>query len=442
MADIDQIINISISQQTAAVQQVGFGVPLILGPTGFDDSDIIRFYTSPSEMLEDGFTTSDPEYKAAVKACAQALSPVQFAVGKFTAAVAQVDTGTPDVTLQEIQDFDVTIDGVEYSFTSDSDPTATEVVTGLKALINADTDCPAAATGTTTLILTAKVAGVGFTTTVSANIDLVLTTPNHSIAEDIAAIQLVNDSWYGLICTDHTEANVLQIAEYIETQTKIYGTSSADTDIIGSATDDIASQLKALAYKRTFSMYSADAANYPEAAWIGGQLPETPGSSTWKFKQLVGITPDVLTATQRQRCIGNPIAGTTGKNANIYETIGGTNITEEGFMASGQFIDLTIGIDWLQATMQTNIYSLLVQQAKVPYTDQGAAVVENAVRQTILQGVTNGLVDGDSEIEVEFPAVADQSTNDRANRILAGGTFSCRLAGALHFVVINGVVTV
>lgn len=442
MATLDQIIDISISQRTAAVEQVGFGIPLVIGNSNRLGSDLVRYYTSLAGMLADGFLTSDPEYKAATEFLSQALSPTEFGVGVFTSAVAQVDTVTPDTSSQQVQHYIQTIDGVHYDFTSDSTPTAAEVVTGLKTLINADADCAAAATGTTTLILTAKVAGVGFTSTESSNLALVHTTPNHSITEDIAALQLVSDVWYGLVCTSQADSDILQVAAYIETQKKIYGCSTSDAAVITSATSDIASQLKALDYKRTFYMYSADHAKFPEAGWIGGQLPEVPGSSTWKFKQLVGITPDVLTATQRQYCIGNPIGGVIGKNANIYETIGGVNITEEGFMVGGQFVDLTVGVDWLAATMQSNIYSLLVQSPKVPYTDQGGAVIENAIRQTIQQGVVNGLIDGQSPIEVTVPAVLSESTNNRANRILSGITFSCRLAGALHFVVINGVVTV
>ena len=64
-----------------------------------------------------------------------------------------------------------TIGGVPYAFTSDGTPTAAEVVTGLTTLINADSGCPATATGTTTLILTDKSdPGDTFTYSGSANL--------------------------------------------------------------------------------------------------------------------------------------------------------------------------------------------------------------------------------------------------------------------------------
>ncbi len=111
-------------------------------------------------------------------------------------------------------------------------------------------------------------------------------------------------------------------------------------------------------------------------------------------------------------------------------------------MSGCQFIDQTIGIDWLESTIQTNIYTLLVQNPKVPYTDQGGAVIENAIRQAIQQGVKNGLIDGESAIVVTVPKVLSETTGNRAARILADVKFSCRLAGALHFVVVDGVVSV
>jgi hypothetical protein len=52
------------------------------------------------------------------------------------------------------------------------------------------------------------------------------------------------------------------------------------------------------------------------------------------------------------------------------------------------------------------------------------------------------LIDGETAIEVSAPDVADVSTTDRANRILPDVTFSCRLAGAFHFVEIAGTVSV
>ena len=70
-----------------------------------------------------------------------------------------------------------TIAGVNYVFTSDGAPTASKVVTGLIALINADAGCPATASGTTVLLMTGKVVGASWTYSGSANLTEALTTP-------------------------------------------------------------------------------------------------------------------------------------------------------------------------------------------------------------------------------------------------------------------------
>lgn len=267
-----------------------------------------------------------------------------------------------------------------------------------------------------------------------------------TMAADIAAIQAVTngDSWYGLIITSKVKADILAAAAYIETQKKIFVACSSDSDIPTAATGDLMTALKGFSYKRTALIYTLDALNAaegPDAAWVGGQLPQTPGASTWKFKQLVGIAPDNYTGTQRNILVGDPPAGITGKNANIYETVGGVNITEEGWMAGGQFIDITVGIDWLQAEIQTNIYALLVSNPKVPYTDAGGAALQNEITKAIKQGIANGLIDGKSPYSVTVPPVLEESSNNRAIRYLPDATFSCRFSGAYHFIKVTGTVT-
>lgn len=439
-SSIEQIVRVVISQQTQAVPQAGFGIPLIMGSSN-RFSDLVRYYTSPSAMLVDGFTTSDPEYIRAVKAFSQALSPTQIGVGKYTAPVSQVNR----ITVNNVADntvYTLTIAGTLFSINSGAGATQDSILAQLGVAVNASLTVPVTAGAVTShhLDLTADNPGLGFSLTNSANLTQASVTPNHSIADDVAALQNVSDVWYGLSICSNVDSDILQVAAYIETQKKIFGASSSEAAILTSVTTDIASQLKSLGYKRTFLLYSAEASGGPEAAWLGGQLPQTPGASTWKFKQLVGVDPDNLTETQILNVIGTP--DIPAKNGNIYETVGGSPITEEGWMASGQFIDVTIGIDWLESTMQVNVFAPLVSLPKVPYTDQGVAVIENGIRQTLQTGVTNGLIDGQSPITVTAPLVLDIPQNTRAMRVLPDMKFSCRLAGAIHFVQIEGTVTV
>lgn len=442
---LDQIIEVDISLSASAVSQPSFSIPLIVGPTAADwVAEWAHVYTSPAEMLLDGFITSSPEYIYALEMFSQALTPTQFVVGHRTVAVAQVDTITP--TPVNTTHYIVTIDGTAFDYTSDSDATAAEIVTGLKTLINADSACKAAGTGSTTLILTAKIAGVGFTTTVNTNQALVHTTASNGIQDDLAAIIAANNTWYGMCLASGSDADVLQAAAFIEAIKKIYiaiSDTSAVADTAPGGTD-VGSVLQIRAYKRTGLMYTVadNVTEGREAAWLGGLLPTTPGASSWAFKSLSGITADDLTANEQNNLIGDPVAGTRGKNVNIYQLVSGANITQMGTMAGGQFIDVTVGIDWLQATIQTNIYQLLVDTPKIPYTDKGTAMLEQQVQAAIDQGVANGLIDGNSPITITAPLVATVSPTQRANRIAPTISFSCRLAGAYNAIIVQGTVTV
>ena len=110
-----------------------------------------------------------------------------------TTTVAQVDTVTVTTVTNSLL-YTVTINAVEYSYTSDIDATNDEIVAGLIAAINAGTE-PVTASGTTTVILTADVAGTAFTTTVTAELSVATTTANKvgSFTVTLPATPLAND---------------------------------------------------------------------------------------------------------------------------------------------------------------------------------------------------------------------------------------------------------
>lgn len=455
MAQIDQIVNIVITEQTSAVPTPSFSIPLIVGPTGFGNSDLIRYYSSASAMLTDGFTTSSIEYIYAVEAFEQALSPTLVGIGKRLAAVAQVDTLAVSTLVGTGHAYHFTLNGVLITYTSSSD-TQQSILTALNAAIVSAFASPpvtgvVTGTGVSALLtLTAVTPGVAVTyTLIDSDLTHIQTFAPYGIASDLNAILQVSggNNWYGLALCSNLTYDIAQAAAFIESapSPKIFIAATADSGVPTTSVTDVASVLKGLGYKRTALMYSpVSAALGMDAAWLGGQLPQTPGASTWKFKSLIGIGPDVYTATQIVNMIGIP--GTPGKNVNIYETVGGVNITQDGWMVGGQFIDITVFVDWLKVTMQTNIYSLLVNNPKVPYTDKGVGIVLNAVLQTLKQGSTDGGTGGldATTIVTSVVPVANIPANTRAQRILPTNSivWSARLTGALHYVVINGTVTV
>lgn len=450
---ISTIVNVQISRQTRGVTQAGFGVPLIVGTNGvFGGSVRVREYLNIDEVLED-FSSVMAEYRAAAAIFSQNPKVEKVKIGVEAARVAQVRTLTfsgPIVTGNSIAG---SVDGVALPpvpFNTDNATTLTDLATAIQATPGVST---AVSNGTNMITITAQDAGVpvalaGFVITSGASqatITVATTVASHGIVEDLAEIIEQDDDWYGLIWTERAERQVLTAAGAIEARRKIFGTCSSDTDILSAvSTTDIAALLNAAGYDRTFIIYNADPADFADAAWMGRCFTFDPGNETWKFKTLTTITPDNLTSAQR--------AAATAKRCNLYVTIGGVNITQEGVMASGEFIDIMRGVDWLQARMEERIFARLVNLPKVPYTNQGISIITTEIRAVLENGIRENLIaneplddnppNDNSPYRVFAPRVTDISMIDRANRFLPDVEFIARLAGAIHRTTIQGIVTV
>ena len=435
MPGIDSIVQVNITRGSKTVSRAGFGTPLILGSSASSSTWVERHrvYSSLSGVAAD-FLVTDTEYKAARSAFSQEIKPAKVMIGRRTAIVAQVSTFTPNVTSQAVQNYVATINGVAYTFVSDASPTASEVVTGLIALINADLTLPVTASGTSTLILTADNAGQGFSASGSTNLSVVATTANHGVAEDVLAVTTESDDWYMLILTSRDANEIMEAAIQVESMKKIFLAATSASDVLTVATTDIGSKLKAANLFRTALVWSADQANYPEAAWAGARLPLDPGSETWKFASLAGITADNLTDSQ--------IANLDTKRVNYFVIVGGVPIMEQGKVAGNEWIDVIRGIDWLEARMKERVFGVLVSVPKVPYTDIGIAMIESPVRAQLSEGVRKGLLSSDPAPTVTVPLVADIDPALRQARTLPDVKFNATLAGAIQDVQISGVVSV
>lgn len=254
------------------------------------------------------------------------------------------------------------------------------------------------------------------------------------IAASISAVQDANDDWYALILLDRTVSEVQGAAAYIETQKKIFISATADSDVID-GTGDIIETLQALNYSRTAMLYSGVAGTQQsEAAWAGRQLPLDPGSTTWANKQLVGIPADQLTTAQFNTA--------QGKNGNVYVPVLGVNVTTDGVMVNGEYLDIVRFTDFLQARIEENVFQVIAENEKIPYTASGIAQIEQPLRQALLEGVrVNGLASPDGiqpAFTITVPDINTVSAADKAARILRNVNFTAFLAGAIHRTQIRG----
>lgn len=258
-----------------------------------------------------------------------------------------------------------------------------------------------------------------------------------TVAASLAAIQNENNEWYGVVVDQAMVDDFDDVAAWVESAKKfaIFWITDANAPD-GTKSTDLASVLKAANYDRSAVVYHVQpsaGADYPDAAWMGEGFPYDPGSSTWAYKTLKGVTPDTLTGSQE--------TALKNKNCNYYMIVGGVAITQEGKVASGEWIDIIIGTDWIEARLRESVYSALVNNRKLPYDDSGIAVVEGLVKGVLNQAAGAGILQADS-IVVTVPRYADIPQADKIARHLPDVKFTALYQGAIHRVTINGTISV
>ena len=134
-------------------------------------------------------------------------------------------------------------------------------------------------------------------------------------------------------------------------------------------------------------------------------------------------------------------------NVNYYVTCANKDITLQGKVIGGEWIDVIRFRDWLKNEMQLRIFALFVKYPKIPYLDAGITLVENQMRATLQDGQEVGGIavtefdENEEPVEgftVTVPKAASLSSAQRASRKLRGCSYTARLAGAIHAVEIKG----
>lgn len=429
MGALDSIVNVVITSTASQVNRAGFGKVLVLDyHTKW--SELVREYTELADMVADGFATTDAAYLAVQALFSQSPRPPSVLVGRRQSAPTMRWAVTPVAT--NSKKYELTVDGQTVSYTSDGSATVAEIIAGLKTAIDALSLAITTSDQTTYLRIVANSAGAFHRVKVS-DVALLGLGQDHAdpgIAADIAAIQAVDDTWYGIMVTTASAAEVAGLATKVEAIEKLAIQASQDSAIITVAEStpatDCAHVVKAASRLRTAVVYHGDNGEFADAALFGRVFPLDPGSETFAYKTLSGVTPDTLTPTH--------VVNLKAKNCGWYATLGGVGVTQEGKVASGEWLDVIRGRDWLRTRMQERIVQLLLDNNKVPFTDEGIAQVEAEVRGQLQEGVTAGYLAADPAPTVTSPKASEVSAGNRAARKLPNVRFTATLAGAIQLV--------
>jgi hypothetical protein len=450
MSELDRIVDVTISRDTQSVSRAGFGIPAIMSEFSTAKTTEIfdrhRFYANIQEMTDDGWLSTDREYKAAQIIFSQNPKVEKLMIGRkdsgdadWTTALGLIKSanddwytfgiiGTKTMEIVFDSDFvtgnliDITLNGTvvtQVPFNSDQATTMSDLETQI------ETDVTNSAV-----------------TVVAPRTLQIVITDNTPFLNSLTVTGGASQTDY-TVSFDDTGLNDIykEGALWSESNKKLFFFSTSDADTITSATSDIISFMKDQNYDRTVSLYHPNSQTEETPAWLefgepGEALPFDPGSQTWKFKTIRAVSAYTLTSSELNNLLG--------KNGNAYSAdVGGKDMIEEGHVASGEWIDIIRGLDKSESRLKENVFALLSSDAtrKVPYTDAGVQSVTGTVTASLNEDADDGIYVRDS-IVVTAPKVEDVPQSDRANRLLPDVNFAATLQGAIHKVEINGVVTV
>ena len=195
-------------------------------------------------------------------------------------------------------------------------------------------------------------------------------------------------------------------------------------------------------YDRTIIMYYDDSVQVPEAALVGATAALDAGSFTYKNIILSGISALTLSESRVNTISGDD---DTAHALTVVKKAGDI-VTTDGMTAGGEWIDVVDSYDWIIRHIEYNTQKVLNTNDKVPYTDAGVTLLENATLSVLKTAFENGMIaesednDTTGDYSTDFTAASDMTSEQRATRHYDGGNFTFRLAGAIHTVEINGTI--
>ncbi len=450
MATAD-VIAVSISVNSSAPKAVAFDNVMIVAKSPVVGG---RSYSiSPAglaEMVTDGFATYSRAYQMVNRMSGQSGGAGTCYVFGRTTQHQQTLDFTVDITktaVGKVLTFDISYQGVTSTITV---TVVTNTVDAILDLIEAAIDASLAGLAgigvapdnatATKLTFTPDTTGdfvqVDMFGAQWASLEDV--SVDGSLAAQLTAAKAAADldevPVYGLLIDSYAETEINLAAAFTEAQTMVFLGLSPDQEILESGqTDDVASDLEGAGYDRSAVCFTRNMTSDWAAGLLGLMLGQTPGSTTWHMRQIAGARGDQLTSTH--------FSAARAKSAFLYTREPNGTHTWDGKAAGGQFFDITHGVDFLKADIESRVYAVMLNLPKVPFNAAGFAAIEAAIRGALGNAQTElRLIEPDWT--VTMPSLTGYSAVDKANRLLRTVRFTATLTGAVHKTTVAGVLNI
>lgn len=429
------IVNSSTTIQTPRATFAGFGRGVILHSfTGPQETAIGASYfvvnasNWKAKLTEYGVPDSDILWVALNVAFGQALKVDQLAVLVASTKVAQ----TGDLTVTENVDgvYSVTIDGTTFSHTAAAQ-TAAQIMDALAALIDADArfSCPATATGTISYAV--DQAGLSHVVTPSSPNDLMTHTLTQAavgyVSDLTAYTTTVTSDFWAILETNRNTAEQVNLAQWAQGEIEKVAflmTHDANAEVSGESTN-LGAQLKARNLSSAAAFYHPTTGDVSDFGLVFGQLPKTPGSLTWHMQDIAGVTgfvPSDRSALLEHRYNWNE----------LFSAVSGSpTASQEGVVASGNWIDEIRGRDAFARDLRETKFLRFKSLDKVTYDEDGVDVLVGCLIDVVERWDGNGFLDADT-LTFTTIAVADIPSDIRATRCYYGIDYDVKMTGAIH----------
>lgn len=260
-----------------------------------------------------------------------------------------------------------------------------------------------------------------------------------SLTQSLNTIKASNDDWYVLLTDQDADEMIVAMAEWAD-GTANTGASNTDRPKVYFAKTsngalDVDSQRAVIVYCDD----EVKSTEEPDAAWVGYNAPVYPRATNWKFKRPSGVTPAVLTDSEK--------TALEAANINFMTTENKRNYMKNGVCSDGTFIDEIIGADYITFLMQDKLYDTFLQNDKIPYTDDGFTLIAGAILSALEQAAVLGIIAIDAEsgsptYNINIPTFASATAEQRATRTMPDINWEAQQQSAVNSARTNGVLRI
>jgi len=483
---IKKFVNISLLQTAKGLKQANLSDIIIFTDLQFNNGDEYRDYKDADGVANDFGTTSEP-YKQAVAIFSQTpnilnnsgnlvIAPLRNGVLNPEKAGYFITDTINAAAFTEVSDgaFNISIDGGEAVTVSDLNFTRSYTVSDIIGVINnyfttnsiaatvSESDGKIVITSETSgssssVVVTEADSGTNLLSSLYFNEVLCVavqgvdaTTGQETLVNAIIRLeQKVN--FHGiLIAYNATDDEILDASNYVQTKTKMLFVTKHNLEVINPNELFYIIMKRTNSNTRTWAYFGEDdeASRTTAAAYASrGLSVNYAGSRTalnMQAKELYGIDPDPnMTETLSNQAFN--------VGASYYADFDGIPAIYES--GENEFFDNVYNYHWLVTALQVAGFNALRQSGtKIPQTEDGVAVIVDAFRNVLKQGVINGVIApgtwtrevlfGDQELfrtnietygyYIYSEPLANQSQADREARKCPFIQIAVKLAGAIN----------